>query len=210
MHDIPGVVVYLDNIFIYAETDDEHDARYEEVKRRLEKGGFTWNPNKCHVKTRTAKFLGHIIGNGEVRPDREKIQALTKFPEPRNRKELKGFVGLVSWLRKCMPELNDQLACFRPLLNDRTPWVWTETEAAAFQAAKKNLTEIAPLMMIRAREPLILSVDASSYGLGAALLQRSADGVERPVFFASRLLNDSEREYPQIDKEFLAILWALE
>jgi hypothetical protein len=88
--------------------------------------------------------------------------------------------------------------------------VWTATEAAAFQEVKDSMKQIAPLMMIRTGEPLILSVDASSYGLGAALLQRDVEGTERPVFFASRLLNEAEKEYPQIDKEFLAIVWALE
>jgi hypothetical protein len=207
---IPGVVVYLDDIFIHAETEDEHDARFEEVKRRLEQGSFTWNPAKCHVKQKSVKFLGHVIGNGEVRPDPEKIDALLKFPEPQCRKDLKGFVGLVSWLRKFVPELNRHLSVFRPLQKDRTPWVWTETEAQAIRAVKETMKSITPLMMIREGEPMILAVDASSYGLGAALLQQDADGNERPVFFASRLMNDTEREYPQIDKEFLAIVWAME
>ncbi len=207
---IPGVVVYLDDIFIYAETDEEHDERFEEVKRRLEQGSFTWNPAKCHVKQKSVKFLGHVIGNGEVRPDPEKIEALLRFPKPRCRKDLKGFVGLVSWLRKFVPELNRHLSVFRPLQRDRTPWVWTETESQAFQAVKETMKNITPLMMIRQGEPMILSVDASSYGLGAALLQLDTEGNERPVFFASRLMTDTEREYPQIDKEFLAIVWAME
>jgi transposase InsO family protein len=145
-----------------------------------------------------------------VRPDPDKVQALADFPEPQNRKELKGFVGLVSWLRKFLPELNEHLSAFRPLLKDRTPWIWTATEKEAFQAVKTDLAKIAPLMMLRAGEPLILAVDASSFGLGAALLQKDKDGIERPVYFASRLLNEAEKTYPQIDKEFLAIVWALE
>ncbi len=207
---IPGVVVYLDDIFIYAETDEEHDERYEEVKRRLAQGSFTWNPAKCHLRQKSVKFLGHVIGEGMVKPDPEKVAALMQFPEPQNRKELKGFVGLISWLRKFLPELNGHLSILRPLQKERTPWIWTATETEAFLKIKEALKAITPLMMLRTGEPLILAVDASSYGLGAALLQRDAQGQERPVFLASRLLNEAEKEYPQIDKEFLAIVWALE
>ncbi len=208
---IPGVVVFVDDILIYAPTKEEHDQRLKEVKARLAKANFTENKSKSgQVAQEEVKFLGHIVGRGQIRPDPAKIAALLDFPEPTCRKELKGLEGMLGWLRKFLPQLSEFLNDFRHLQKEHTAWIWTESERATFAKIKTALKEIHPLMAIKPGEPFSLAADASAYGLGAALTQKDGEGNDRPIFFASRLLNDHEMKYAQVDKELLAVTWALE
>jgi hypothetical protein len=207
---IPGVVVYVDDILIYGRTVAEHDERLAEGKKRLKAGRFTENEGKsAQIRQSEVKFLGHIVGNGKIRPDPTKIEALLTLQEPKCRKDLKGFEGMLGWLRKFVPELSEHLNSFRHLMKAHTAWTWTATETAVFQKIKDGLRRIQPLMAIKPGEPFLLAADASAFGLGAALTQKGEDGHERPIFFASRLMNDHEVRYAQVDKELLAMVWAL-
>jgi hypothetical protein len=99
---------------------------------------------------------------------------------------------MLGWLRKFVPSINAHLNDFRHLLKDHTAWTWTAAETATFTKIKEAIREIQPLMAIKPGEQLVLSADASSYGLGTALTQVDGNGEERPVFFVSRLMNDAE------------------
>ncbi len=207
---IPGVEVFVDDIFIHAPDMAEHQSRVDQVWERLKKEGFTPNKEKCQIAQTRIRFLGHIIGEGLVAPDPDKIQAILDAADPTSRKDLKSFTGALSWMRKHIPNLNDLLDPFRPLMKERTPWTWGPQERAQMTKIKTAVTKMLPLMMIRPGEQMILGCDASSYGLGACLTQLNEEKEERPVFFASRMMTDAEIKWAQIDKELLAIAWALE
>ncbi len=210
LQDIPGVIVYVDDVLTYGKDTAEHDDRVKRVKTRLEERGFTTNKAKSVESVSRVKFLGHIIGEGEIRPDPDKIKAILEFPEPKSRKELKGFQGMISWLRKFVPSINALLNDFRHLMKAHTAWIWTATETETFRKIKEAIKTIQPLMAIKPGEKLTLAADASSFGLGAALTQTDAAGNNRPVFFASRMMTDTEQKYAQVDKELLALVWAME
>ncbi len=202
---IPGVLVYIDDILIWGATQEEHDERLRLVQERLKQAEFSVNPKKCIFSQTRVKFLGHMIEDGRLSVDPAKVEAIRKLPSPEDRKALKRILGMLSFIRKFVPDYNALIAPFRPLLKERTPFIWSATEEAALDRIRSSEAWIRALALFRPGKKLTLMSDASSYGLGAVLLQ---DGC--PIYFCSRTLTEAEDRWAQIDKEFLAIVWALE
>ena len=88
-------------------------------------------------------------------------------------------------------------------------WKWKEKEKLAFEEVKSILDEANFLINYNPEKPLLLACDASPYGLGAVLSHQMPGGSEEPVTFASRTLTKTERNYSQIEKEALAIVYAV-
>jgi anti-sigma28 factor (negative regulator of flagellin synthesis) len=202
---IPGVLVYIDDILIWGRTKEEHDERLRMVLKRLEEMKFSVNPKKCHFSQDKVKFLGHMIQDGTLSVDPEKVRAIREMPSPVDRKGLKRVIGMLSFVRKFIPDYNELISPFRGLLKERTAFIWTETEEAAMDRIRESDLWIKSLALFKPGKPVTLLADASSYGLGAVLLQE-----DRPVYYCSRTMTEMEETWAQIDKEFLAMTWALE
>ncbi len=123
---IKGVLVYIDDIVIFAKTRKEHDETVQKVLDALQAAGFSLNKDKCKFGQTEIKFLGHIVENGQIFPDPEKLEATRDFPEPKNQKELRTYLGMVGWIRKFRSDLILSLSVFRPLLKEDSSFTWTE------------------------------------------------------------------------------------
>ena len=93
------VVIYLDDILIFSRDRETHRRIVRQVFEILCKNRLFLKPQKCEFETNCVKYLGHIIGNGQVRMDPKKALAVRDWPEPRNLRELQQFLGLGNWLR---------------------------------------------------------------------------------------------------------------
>ena len=112
-------------------------------------------------------------------------------------------MGLVNYYRKFLPNTHSPL--YR-LLQKNVAWSWGDDHKRAFQTAKSQLTSADLLTHFDPDKKLILSCDASPYGVGAVLAHKLEDGSDRPIAYASRTLAPAERKYPQIEKEGLAVV----
>ena len=121
---------------------------------------------------------------------------------PKNTTELKAYSGLLTYNGRFLPNL------YRLLRKDAR-WRWSAREKAAFKASKQLLTSAKVLAYYNPELELVVTGDASSYGLGAVLSRKLATGEERPIQFASRSLSPAERNYSQLDKEALACIFAV-
>jgi transposase InsO family protein len=202
---IPGVIVYIDDILVWGRTQEEHDERLEQVLRALRDASLSINDSKCEIGKSRVKFLGHVVEGGKLYPDPEKIKAISNFPSPQDKKSLKRFLGMMSFLRKFVKNYNEMTDLFRPLLKERHEWLWTPTHEAMMEKIRAVENWTTALRIFRPGEPVELFVDASGTGLGAVLTQGG-----EPVYFASRTLTPAEEKYPQIEKELLALVWAFE
>ena len=206
---IQRVVAYIDDILITGESEQEHLKNLDEVLKRLEAAGLRLKAEKCKFMMAEVEYLGHRISKEGIFPTLAKVTAIKEAPVPSNVQQLRSFLGLINYYGKFLPNLSSKLAPLHSLLENGKPWQWLDIHQKAFDCAKSQLTSSQVLTHFDSNKEVILSCDASPYGVGAVLAHRFPDGSERPIAFASRTLAPAERNYSQLDKEGLAIIFGV-
>ena len=158
----------------------------------------------------SVEYLGHIIDSEGIKATPEKIAAIERAPMPKNIQQLRSFLGLLNYYRKFLPNLAMVIQPLNDLLQKDKKWSWTEGCSRAVDTAKRLLLQSKVLVHYDSSLPLRLAADASQYGLGAVISHTLPNGEERPIAFASRSLSQSERNYSQIDKEALALIYGVQ
>ncbi|KAG1927827.1 K02A2.6-like [Pimephales promelas] len=207
---ITYVAVFLDDILVTGRNDEEHLQTLARVLRRLQEAGLRLKRSKCSFMEKEVTFLGHKVDETGLHPVPEKVTALQNAPAPKNVTELKAYLGLLNYYNKFLPNLSTILAPVHKLLRKDEKWNWEGEQEAAFAQSKEMINSVQVLLHYDPQKDVILSCDASPYGLGAVLSHKMPDGGERPIGFMSRTLNQAERNYSQLDKEGLAIMFGLQ
>ena len=201
---------YIDDIVIYSGTWEQHMRQVAAVLQSLRQAGLTANPRKCVIGRREIQYLGYHLGGGEVRPQVAKTAAVAASPRPRTKKEVRGFLGLAGYYRQFVPHFSDLASPLTDLTRKSAPDTvqWSEPCQVSFEAIKTALCGKSVLCAPNFDLPFSLQTDASDRGLGAVLTQQ-VEGVDRPVLYLSRKLADRETRYSMVEKECLAIRWAV-
>lgn len=199
----------LDDIIITGKDDDEHNRNLDNTLKRLDDYGIKLNAKKCAFKQDSVEYFAYIVSADGVRPSEKKVQAIVEVEPPENVRELKSFLGLVNYYRKFLPNMSSVCVPLNELLMKGVHWNWTSECDHAFKQLKEMLTSSKVLAHYDSEKPLVLATDASPYGLGAVISHLDGKN-ERPIAFASRSLSKSEKNYSQIEKEGLAIMFGLE
>ena len=205
-----GVMCFIDDILIYSKTAEEHAEMVEWVLKRLTDEGYHANPDKCEFFQREVAFLGHVVSERGVAVQQHKVEAVTNWPQPRNKREVRAFLVLTGYYRKFIPEYSAIASPLTDLTRESVRFEWREKEQAAFDALKLRLTSAAVLAHPDASRQYVVATDASGFALSGVLMQDQPDGTRRPIAYFSRKLNSAEKRYPTHDKELLAIVRAVE
>ena len=207
-NDLPGVAVYLDDILVSGKDAADHLQNLRALLQRLQERGLRCRREKCIFAEPSVEYLGHILTTEGISKG-PKVDAVLKMPPPTDVASLKSFLGSVQFYSKFIPNLASRAEPLYRLTKKTSNWHWGAEEQACFQDLKNVLTSEQVLVHFDPDKPIGLACDASSVGIGAVLFHRLPDGSERPIANVSKTLSESQKNYSQIHKEALAIIFGL-
>lgn len=145
LDDLEGIEVVMDDILIWGETEQQHDARLEAVLNRLKQHNVKLNREKCKLNVTEVSYIGHVLTQDDVKPDPRKVEAVTRMQKPATKKEMQRYPGMIKYLAKFIPNLSDVTAPLRKLLEKGIDWQWLPEQDVAFKTLQKLVTE-APVL----------------------------------------------------------------
>ena len=210
---IKGVKVYQDNIYIFSPSLNEHYKLLSRVLTILSDAGIRLNTSKCTWVAQSLEVLGFLIDKEGVHPTPDKYAAIKAAPAPEAQDQLQSLLGLISFYGRFFHHKATHFEPLHRLLDSGTIWQWTDKHQKALEIVKAMLTSNTVMVHYSLKLPLILVCDASSYGVGAVLLHLvtlpNGKQEERPIYHASRTLNQAERNYSQLDREALSLVFGV-
>ncbi len=200
----------LDDIIIHSNDWQRHMEHLRAVLRSLRVAGLTAKLRKCAIGRVEVRYLGFHLGHGQVRPQIDKTAAIATCPSPKTKKEVRQFLGLAGYYRRFIPNYSELTSPLTDLTKKEAPdpVQWMELCQQALTKVKAALCGGPLLHSPNFDLPFLLQTDASDRGLGAVLSQ-VVGAEERPVLYLSRKLSKRETRYSTIEKECLAIRWAV-
>ena len=201
---VPGCVGIADDVAIFGEMEEEHDANLITLLETAKREGLVFNSAKCVIKTYQINFFGSEYSDTGIRIDPGKIEDVQAMPTPQDREDLQRFLGLMNFLSAYIPNFAEMSAPLRDLLHKGIPFLWQENHQHAFEGLKNSITAESCLQYYNPDLLTVLEVDASQKGLGACLLQNQSH-----IAYASKCLSSSQSNYSNIERETLALFFGI-
>ena len=210
VRDIDGCEGYIDDVVIYSDNWSDHIRQIKRFFQIMREAKLTINLMKSEFGKATVKYLGHIVGQGQVRPLDAKIQTIVKYPIPTSRKELARFLGMAGYYRNFCLNFSEIAAPLTNLLSKKVKFVWTDDCQLAFDKVKLLLQKSPVLKSPDYEKPFKLIIDSSDVGTGSVLVQEASDGLDHPVSYFSKKFLRYQKNYSVVEKETLGLVLALE
>ncbi|XP_071079074.1 uncharacterized protein [Haliotis cracherodii] len=211
LHSIPNTDNYIDDIIEGTEEWSPHVVSLRDIFTRLRQFHLTARPSKVKIGYKQLEFLGHRVGSGLIQPEGKNVEKILNVERPQTKKQVRALLGLTGYYRKFIPNY----AAIAVPLTDLTKKgksnkvVWTESQELAFTTLKTHMSSFPILKLPDLEKTFLVRSDASDVGIGAVLLQEQ-EGERFPIMYVSRKLAERERAYSTIEKECLAIVWAIQ
>ena len=183
--------LYIDDLIIHAQTEDEFCQRLDQVLSRLQARGITVNPEKCLLGVKSLEFVGHTISEDGLHFTRDKIEKVLQIPEPTVGKQLKSFLGVAVWFIEHIEGYSELARPLHQMLKDydkSRALKWTDEGRTAFHKIKEAINNCPMLYFIDDTSPIFVETDASDYGVGGVCYQ-VIDGKRRYIAFVSHSLS---------------------
>jgi hypothetical protein len=202
--------VYMDDIIIFSKGIQQHVKDLETIFNELRASNLFIKSTKCEFLKDEIPFLGHVVGKGGIKPDSSKIAAITDLKPPRNKREVRKFLGMCRWHRKFIQGYAKIAIPLWELTKDDEPFIWNERRQEAFDTLKQKLTSAPVMAHSKLEEPYRLYTDRSIDGLGATLTQIHNNREEKVIAYGSKALGKAQKNYSTTMLEALAVRWGVE
>lgn len=200
---------FIDDILVYAKSETEALTNLDKVLEALTvRGGFTLNLSKCSFIVKKVSYLGFEISAGEIRPNKDKVNALITLPPPTNITSLRQFIGLASYFRQFIPNFSSIAEPLYRLMTNKSDLIWLPEHETARQKLIAYLTEEPVLMIFDPNLPIELHCDACSLGYAGILIQ-IVDNKPRVVSYFSKRTTPAESRYHSYEQETLAVVQSI-
>jgi len=204
------VAAFVDDVLVGTETEEGYNKIVEEILKRLEENDLYIKPEKCMWKLWKIGFLGIVIGPNGIEMEKEKVNGVLSWLEPKNVKDIRKFLGLVNYYRRFIKDFARVARPMNVLTRKDMKWVWRESQQKAFDELKRVFTTKPVLAAPDLDKGFRVEANASNYTIGGVLLMKCSDNLWRLVAFISKSLSNTERNYKIHDKEMLVVIRCLE
>src|SRR5258708_4929797 len=179
------VIVFLDDILVYSKNYDEHMKHLDTVLHTLRQHKLYAKKSKCKSLKHEISFLGHFINSHGIKMEPSKVDAVLKWPQPKNLHDIRSFLGLAGYYRRFVKDFSKIAAPLTDLLHKNTPFDWTDKQESAFRQLKHAVSSAPVLIVPDPDKPYTVVTDASGFAIGAALCQDHGNGLQ-PCAYISR------------------------
>ena len=206
------ILAYLDDCILFSKTITKHMEILEEVLKRFGDANLKLKPRKCQLLKKQINYLGFLIDKSGIRPDPDRTRIIREIKEPQSVVEVQRFLGKANYYRKFVPRLAEIAHPLYELTKSKgkEKFAWQAEHQSAFEQIKSILMSGQVMGHPKSNHEYILDVDASDYAIGAELSQVDDHGELRPIYYASRHLEVSERNYSATARETLAAVFGCE
>ena len=210
LNGISGADCYMDDVLGSSVRWSDHMTVLRQVFSRMRQEGLTLRPSKCLLGFGSLDFVGHVVGEGHLSPHPDTVEKIKTAKVPETKKQVRSFLGLIGFYRRYIPNFSSVAAPLSDLTKKGKPnkVEWDLAQDRAFHTLKDILSKAPVLRLPDFSKLFMLQTDASDNGIGAVLYQQFEDG-KFPISYISRKLLPREKAYAVIEKECLALVWAV-
>ena len=204
---------YLDDILIYSKTLEKHLEHIQLVFDRLRKHSLRLKLKKCSFLKKETNYLGFVINERGIQPEQKKVDVIRSLSPPSSVKEVRSFIGMCSYYRRFVPHFSSIAEPIIGLTRKYAKFRWSEECQLTFDRLKQILSGLPLLCFPDTRLPYKLYTDASDKSTGACLTQtivEEGQDLERPLYYLSHRLSDTQTRWSTIEKEAYAIYYSLQ
>ncbi len=186
------IIVYMDDIFLFAPDRATLTKNTTRVLQRLRDNDLFLKPTKCEFYKTKVEYLGMVIEEGKISMDPGKLAGIKDWPTPTSVKTTRKFLGFGNFYRRFIKHFSNLAKPLNDLLKKDRAFTWTTACQRAFDLLKNRFTEEPVLLMPDHTKPFQIETDASKYATGAVLTQLDSNGDRHPISFISRTLSPAE------------------